>query len=181
MGVSLTKGQRISLDKEAGGALTKAVMGLGWDTGPSDIDLDASCLLFDGSKNLVDAVWFRQLRSKDGSIQHTGDNRTGAGDGDDEQIRVDLAAVPATVTNLVFVVNSFTGQDFSQVRNAFCRIVDGNGRELARYDLSSGGAYTGQIMARLYRHGTEWKMHALGEPSAGRTLHDMLAGITPHL
>lgn len=181
MGVSLAKGQRISLDKEAGGSLTKAVMGLGWDTGPRDIDLDASCLLFDGAKNLIDAVWFRQLRSKDGSIQHSGDNRTGAGAGDDEQIAVNLAAVPATVMNLVFVVNSFTGQDFSQVRNAFCRIVDGSGRELARYDLTAGSMATGQIMARLYRHGTEWKMHAIGESSSGRTFHDMLPGIAPHL
>lgn len=181
MGVSLAKGQRISLEKEAGSSLTRAIMGLGWDTGPRDIDLDASCLMFDGSKTLADAVWFRQLRSKDGSIQHTGDNLTGAGDGDDEQIIVDLSAVPAAITNLVFVVNSFTGQDFSQVRNAFCRITDGGGRELARYDLSAGSTATGQIMARLYRHGAEWKMHAIGEPSSGRTFHDMLPGITPHL
>jgi tellurium resistance protein TerZ len=181
MGVSLAKGQRISLDKEAGGQLTRAVMGLGWDTGSVDIDLDASCLLFDAGKNLVDAVWFRQLKSKDGSIQHSGDNRTGAGDGDDETIRVELAALPAPVTNLVFVVNSFTGQNFSQVRNAFCRLVDGNGRELARYDLSASGSQTGQVMARLYRHGTEWKLHAIGEPVNGRTFHDMLGSITPHL
>lgn len=181
MGVSLSKGQRISLNKEAGGGLTKAVMGLGWDTGAEDIDLDASCLMFDGAKNLVDTVWFRQLKSNDGSIQHTGDNRTGAGAGDDEQIIVNLAAVPAAVTNLVFVVNSFTGQRFSQVRNAFCRLVDGGGKELARYDLSSAGEHTGQVMARLYRHGTEWKMHAIGEPATGRTFHDMLTNITPHL
>src|SRR4051812_12964011 len=127
MGVSLTKGQRISLQKEGGGALTKVIMGLGWDAkkkkagflgfggGSQEIDLDASCLLFDESRSLVDAVWFRQLKSRDGSIVHTGDNRTGAGEGDDEQIIVDLSAVPATVKSLVFVVNSFTGQDFSQI------------------------------------------------------------------
>ena len=181
MGVSLAKGQRISLDKEAGSPLRRAVMGLGWDTGDEDIDLDASCLMFDGSKGLVDTVWFKQLRSKDGSIQHSGDNRTGAGEGDDEQINVDLTAVPPAVMSLVFVVNSFTGQSFSLVRNAFCRIVDGNGKELARYDLAASGAHTGQVMARLYRHGSEWKMHAIGEPATGRTFHDMMGSITPLL
>ena len=136
MAVNLQKGQKISLNKEAGSALTQVVMGLGWDAakkkgflgfggGSQDIDLDASCLMFDAGGALVDAVWFRQLRSKDSSIEHTGDNRTGDGAGDDEQIKVALDRVPATVKSLVFTVNCFTGQDFSQVENAFCRILDG--------------------------------------------------------
>ena len=107
--VSLAKGQSIRLEKSGGGTLTRVTMGVGWDVrkakgllgmfggGGGDIDLDASCLLFDGSREVVDAVWFRQLRSEDGSIIHTGDNRTGAGDGDDEQIIVDLPAVPRNV------------------------------------------------------------------------------------
>jgi tellurium resistance protein TerZ len=189
MAVTLTKGQKISLDKEAGGTLTKVIMGLGWDAakrggggifgflggGGGSIDLDASCLMFDASKNLVDTVWFRQLRSKDGSITHTGDNLTGDGEGDDEQIIVDLTRVPANVQSLVFVVNSFTGQTFDAVANAFCRMVNAsNNQEVARYSLSGGGKYTAQIMAKVYRYNGEWKMHAIGDPSSGRTFQDML-------
>ena len=193
MSVNLTKGQKISLDKEAGGALTHVTMGLGWDSVKSkgflgfgaksaDIDLDASCLLFDEANKPVDTVWFRQLKSKDGSIVHTGDNRTGAGDGDDEQINVDLSAVPSTVKSLVFTVNSFTGQNFSQVQNAYCRLVDASGnKEVARYDLSVQGAHTAQVMAKLYRHNGEWKMHAIGENASGRTFDDLMPSITPHL
>lgn len=193
MGVNLSKGQRISLEKEAGGSLTRVVMGLGWDAvkkkgffgfggGQQDIDLDASCLLFDEGGQFVDAVWFRQLRSKDGSIQHTGDNRTGAGEGDDEQIIVDLSRVPTNVKSLVFVVNSFTGQDFSQIENAFCRIMnETNNTEIARYDLSCQGHHSAQVMAKVYRHNGDWKMHAIGENASGRTFHDMIPLIAPHL
>lgn len=193
MAVNLQKGQKISLNKEAGGDLNKVVMGLGWDavkkkgflgfgSREQEIDLDASCLLFDDKGALTDAVWFRQLRSQDGSIQHTGDNRTGDGDGDDEQIIVDLARVPPHIKSLVFTVNSFTGQNFSQVANAFCRIVNAdNGRELARYDLSVQGSHSAQIMAKIYRHNGEWKMHAIGENGAGRTFQDLLPQISPHL
>ena len=175
MAISLQKGQKISLTKEAGTPLRTIVMGLGWDAvkkkgmfgfgGESEeIDLDASCLLFDDNKRLFDAVWFRQLTSGDGSVRHTGDNRTGDGDGDDEQIIVKLEAVPSDVKALVFTVNCFTGQDFSKVENAFCRIVDqGNGKEIARYDLSIQGSQAqDQIMAKVYRHNGEWKMHAIG-------------------
>ncbi len=166
MPVTLTKGQKISLEKEAGTKLTKVVMGLGWDA----------------KKAQVDVVWFRQLRSKDGSITHSGDNLTGAGAGDDEQIVVDLTRVPATVKTLVFVVNSFTGQNFSQIENAFCRMVDqANNREIARYDLSGGGSHTAQVMVKVYRHNDEWKMHALGETCNGRTFVELLPVIKPLL
>lgn len=194
MGISLQKGQKISLDKEAGGGLSRIVMGVGWDAakkggflggmfgGGGEIDLDASCLLFDESGALVDNIWFRQLRSQDGSIEHTGDNRTGDGDGDDEQIRVNLAALPATVKSLVFTVNNFTGQDFSQVANAYCRILNGaDNSEIARYDLSCQGGHTAMIMAKVYRHGGEWKMHAIGEVGKGRVAEELLPQITPHL
>ncbi|MCK6526985.1 TerD family protein [Myxococcota bacterium] len=189
MGITLTKGQKISLDKEAGTRLAKVVMGLGWDPIKTkgflgfgakqlEVDLDASCLMFDAAKTLVDAVWFRQLASKDGSIRHTGDNRTGAGDGDDEQIVVDLSAVPAGIQTLVFVVNSFTGQNFSQIENASCRILDqSSGREIAKYDLSCQGSHNAQVMAKLYRHNGEWKMHAIGENASGRTFHELLPAI----
>jgi tellurium resistance protein TerZ len=193
MSVNLQKGQKISLAKEAGGALNRVTMGLGWDAIKSkgffgfgakteSVDLDASCVMFDEANRPVDVVWFRQLKSRDGSIVHTGDNRTGAGEGDDEQIIVDLARVPANVKSLVFTVNSFTGQNFSQVENAYCRIVDaGNQKEVARYELSVQGAHTAQIMAKVYRHNGEWKMHAIGENGSGRTFDDLMPLITPHL
>ncbi len=189
MAISLQKGQKISLTKEAGASLRTIVMGLGWDAvkkkgmfgigGESEeIDLDASCLLFDDNKRLFDAVWFRQLTSGDGSVKHTGDNRTGDGDGDDEQIIVKLDEVPTDVKALVFTVNCFTGQNFSKVENAFCRIVDqSNGKELARYDLSIQGSHSAQIMAKVYRHNGEWKMHAIGENGRGRTFQDLLPQI----
>ncbi|WP_338412363.1 TerD family protein [Psychrobacter raelei] len=204
MAVNLQKGQKISLSKEAGGTLTQIKMGLGWDVagsaapakkggflgalfggcgsgGGDSIDLDASCIMFDDNKQPVDAIWFNQLRSKDGSILHTGDNRTGAGDGDDEVINVDLSKIPAHVKSLVFTVNSFTGQNFSTVENAYCRIVDaGNNAEVARYNLSSQGNHTAMIMAKVYRHNGEWKMHAIGEVASGRTFNDLMPAITPH-
>ena len=193
MSVSLSKGQKISLDKEAGSTLTKITMGLGWDAIKSKglfgfgsktetVDLDASCVMFDEANNAIDTVWFRQLKSKDGSITHTGDNRTGAGDGDDEQIIVDLSRVPANVKSLVFTVNSFTGQSFAQIQNAFCRIINASdSKEVARYDLSVQGTHTAQIMAKLYRHNGEWKMHAIGENGSGRTIEDLIRQIVPHL
>jgi len=193
MSVNLTKGQKISLDKEAGGTLSQVTMGLGWDAVKSkgflgfgsksvDIDLDASCLLFDEANKPVDAVWFRQLKSRDGSVMHSGDNRTGAGDGDDEQISVNLSQVPAGVKSIVFTVNSFTGQSFAQVQNAYCRLVNaGNGKEVARFDLSVQGSHNAQIMAKLYRHNGEWKMHAIGENGTGRTFEELLPQVAPHL
>ena len=193
MAVNLQKGQKISLEKEAGGALTSVVMGLGWDVakkkglfgfggGNQSIDLDASCFMFDDNNRPVDLVYFGHLRSNDGSIQHSGDNLTGEGDGDDEQIAVNLARVPAQVKSLVFTVNNFTGQDFSQVENAYCRLVDGqSGKEIARYDLSAQGKHTAQVMAKLYRHNGEWKMHAIGENGQGRTAEELLPLIAPHL
>ncbi len=187
MAISLIKGQKISLTKESGSALTKVTMGLGWDAvkkksilgmfggGDNSIDLDASAVLFDADKKTVDVIWFKQLKSKDGSIVHTGDNLTGEGDGDDEQIIVDLAKVPASVTSIVFTVNSFRGQTFNEVDNAFCRIVNNaNNTEIARYTLSGGGAHSAMIMAKLYRHGDEWKMHAIGEPTSGKTVDALI-------
>ncbi|WP_020561726.1 TerD family protein [Methylosarcina fibrata] len=198
MGINLQKGQKISLAKEAGGSLSKVIMGLGWDAkksgggllkgmfggggGSGSIDLDASCVLFDAQNKVADTVWFRQLKSKDGSVVHTGDNLTGEGDGDDEQIIVDLNKVPATVKALVFTVNSFTSQTFDNVENAYCRLVDsGSNKEIARYTLSAQGPHTAQIMAKIYRHNDEWKMHAIGENGNGRTIESLLPQIIVHL
>ncbi|HMV60901.1 MAG TPA: TerD family protein [Agitococcus sp.] len=193
MAVNLQKGQKISLEKEAGTGLTRVIMGLGWDVakkkgffgfggGSAEIDLDSSCLMFDEAGQMVDIVWFRQLQSKDTSIKHSGDNRTGAGEGDDEQISVDLSRVPAQVKSLVFTVNSFTGQSFSQVENAFCRLINAaNNQEIARYNLSCQGDHSAQIMAKLYKHNGEWKMHAIGENGQGRTFEQLMPQIRSYL
>lgn len=194
MALSLQKGQKISLTKPGAAGLTKVFMGLGWDVASpktdargksaesTSIDLDASCLLFDDKRQLVDTVWFRQLASKDGSVKHSGDNRTGAGDGDDEVIHVDLSAVPANVSHLVFTVNSFTGQDFSRVANAVSRLVDATSKvELARFSLAERGSHTGLIMTKLYRHSGEWKMQAIGEVGTGRTFTELLPKIADYL
>ena len=202
MAVNLSKGQKISLEKEAGGALSQIKMGLGWDVGAApqksggflgglfggggsaggSIDLDASCIMLDANKQMVDAIWFGQLQSKDSSIQHTGDNRTGAGDGDDEVINVNLSRIPDHVQALVFTVNSFSGQTFATVNNAFCRLVNAsNNSEVARYDLSAQGSHTALILAKIYRHNGDWKMHAIGETASGRTFHDLMPAILPHV
>jgi tellurium resistance protein TerZ len=167
-------------------------MGLGWDAvkkrgffgGMKDqaIDLDASAVLYDASGTVVDQVWFKQLKSQDGSVVHTGDNRTGLGDGDDESIKVQLDRLPGNVSEIVFIVNSFTGQNFSQIENAFCRLVDEtNGQEIARYELSGSGTHTAQIMAKVSRDGGGWTMTAIGAVASGRTFKDLLPAIQPHL
>ncbi|WP_127781624.1 TerD family protein [Rhodococcus sp. X156] len=192
MTVNLGKGQQVSLTKEGGGSLTKVRMGLGWDAmkkkgllgrlKEQSIDLDASCLMFDAQGKLLDQVWFNQLHSKDGAVQHTGDNLTGAGEGDDESIAVDLSALSPTVTTLVFVVNSFTGQNFSQIENAFCRLVDATtDTELARYELTGSGTHNAQVMAKLTRNPQGWTMTAIGAVANGRTFADLLPVVSTTL
>ncbi len=191
--VNLSKGQTVSLQKRGGGSLTRVRMGLGWDAAQKrglfgrvksqSIDLDASALLFDARGRLVDQVWFQQLRSTDGSVQHTGDNLTGAGEGDDESVVVDLSRLPASITQIVFTVNSFTGQDFSQIENAFCRLVDETtNEELARYELSGSGRHNAQIMAKVGRGADGgWTMTAIGAIASGRTFQDLLPAVAGHL
>ncbi|WP_340616890.1 TerD family protein [Xenorhabdus entomophaga] len=183
--VSLSKNQSVSLTKQSA-SLAKVNFGLGWDPiakkkgflaslfGSSDeIDLDASCILLDKSGNAIDTVWFGQLKSKCGSILHTGDNLTGEGDGDDEVICVDLIKLPANVEYLAFTVNSFRGQTFNDVENAFCRVIDQNGKELARYQLNEQGSHTGIIISSLCRNGGQWDFTAHGVPCVGRTIDAM--------
>ncbi|MEV0028948.1 TerD family protein [Nocardia sp. NPDC050793] len=170
--VSLQKGQRVTLRKEGGQALTFVKMGLGWDPVQSrgmfgnrtvDIDLDASVIMF-ADANPADYAYYGQLSSKDGSVRHQGDNLTGEGEGDDEVILVDLTRIPAHITSLIFIVTSYKGHTFEQVRNAFCRLVDGsNNAELARYTMAGGMAFTAMAMAKVFRVGGDWKMQALGE------------------
>lgn len=200
MAVNLQKGQRISLEKEAGRGLNQVVMGLGWGmkqvqsrgflgfgggTRQEAVDLDASCLLFDASGNLVDTVWFRQLESRCGSVRHSGDDRSGGGEAgsDNERISIALDRLPPTVQTLIFTVNSFSGEGFAGIPSAFSRIVDaGGGGEIARFDLSlEGGNYTGLLMTKLYRHNNEWKLQAIGEHASGRTFHDLVSALKPYL
>ncbi|MBC2644759.1 MULTISPECIES: TerD family protein [unclassified Rhodococcus (in: high G+C Gram-positive bacteria)] len=174
MGVTLAKGGNVSLDKQAPN-LTAVAVGLGWDarsTTGHDFDLDASALVTGESKRVLSDqhfVFYNNLRSPDGSIEHTGDNLTGDGDGDDEVINVDLKAVPPNVTNIFFPVSihdaQARGQSFGQVTNAFIRVVDrSTGNELVRYDLTEDASIeTAMVFGELYRHGGEWKFRAIGQ------------------
>lgn len=174
--VSLRKGQSVSLVKTGAPPLTRVRMGLGWDVGSGEqIDLDASVILYDGRGKDVDKVWFMSKKGAKGAVRHSGDNLTGAGEGDDEVIYVDLMAMPSDVNALVFTVNSFRGQSFRQVRNAFCRLVDDmSGAELVRFDLSDSKDATGIVMCKLQREGPAWVMTAIGEFHDGKTVRAMV-------
>lgn len=174
MGVSLSKGGNVSLTKQAPN-LTAVLVGLGWDirtTTGTDFDLDASALATGEDKKVLSDshfVFFNNLRSPEGSIEHTGDNKTGEGEGDDEVIKVDLAGTPPTITNIFFPVSiheaDARSQSFGQVQNAYIRVVDqANGSELARYDLSEDASTeTAMVFGELYRAGAEWKFRAIGQ------------------
>jgi tellurium resistance protein TerD len=176
MGVSLSKGGNVSLTKEAGPAgLSAVTVGLGWDVRTTDgaaFDLDASAIALGGNGKVASAghfVFFNNLTSPDGSIQHTGDNLTGEGEGDDEQIKVNVATVPAEIEKIVFPVSIYDAesrsQTFGQVRNAFIRVVNqADNSELARYDLSEDASTeTAMVFGELYRAGSEWKFRAVGQ------------------
>lgn len=188
MTISLAKNQAVSLAKESSSGLSSITLGVGWDVakgkgflgavfgGGGSIDLDASALLFNAGGQLVDSVWFGQLKSKDGSLRHSGDNLTGEGEGDDESIAIDLNRLSPNVETIVLTVNSFRGQTFDKVENAFGRVVDNkSGRELARFDISDSGPHTGLILASLKRANGEWTFKALGERAGGRTVQDLVA------
>ncbi|MCX4525695.1 MULTISPECIES: TerD family protein [unclassified Streptomyces] len=174
MGVSLSKGGNVSLTKAAPN-LTAVIVGLGWDartTTGVDFDLDASAILTnDQGKVASDAnfVFFNNLKSPDGSVEHTGDNTTGEGEGDDEAIKVNLAGVPGDVAKIVFPVSIYEAesrqQSFGQVRNAYIRVVNqADNTELARYDLSEDASTeTAMVFGELYRNGAEWKFRAIGQ------------------
>jgi tellurium resistance protein TerZ len=181
--LTLAKNESLSLAKSDGSALTKVRLGLGWDVAPAgglrglfggggDIDLDASAILIGGGR-VVDTVYFGQKSSRDGSIRHSGDNLTGAGDGDDEQIVVDLASIPRSVDKVVFVITSYSGQTFAQLKNVFARVVDISSREeeVVRYDLGrDGGSDTANVIAKLTLNAAgAWDFTALGTPATGRT------------
>ena len=174
MSVSLTKGGNVSLSKQAPG-LTAVVVGLGWDprtTTGSDFDLDASAIMLDtNGRVLSDShfVFFNNLKSPEGSVEHMGDNLTGGGEGDDEQIKINLGTVPAECGKVVFPVSIYEAeqrqQNFGQVRNAFIRIVNqADNSEIARYDLTEDAATeTAMVFGEIYRSFGEWKFRAVGQ------------------
>ncbi|MER7488110.1 TerD family protein [Streptomyces sp. NPDC126497] len=173
MGVTLAKGGNVSLSKAAPN-LTQVMVGLGWDarsTTGADFDLDASALMCSGGRVMGDEwfVFYNQLTSPDGSVEHTGDNLTGEGEGDDESLLVDLSKVPDRCDRIVFPVSIHMaderGQAFGQVSNAFIRVVNqADGQELARYDLSEDASTeTAMIFGELYRYRDEWKFRAVGQ------------------
>ena len=179
MAVSLNKGGNVSLSKEAGGGLNKVTVGLGWDeraTDGAEFDLDAVAFICGESGKVrsdSDFIFYNNLKSDDGSIEHLGDNTTGGGDGDDEQVVLALASVPSDVKKIAVCVTIHEAeqrkQNFGMVSNAFIRVVNNNdGKELARYDLSEDmSTETAMVFAEVYRHGSDWKFKAIGQGFAG--------------
>lgn len=202
MAINLQKGQKISLSKDNMGNATnlrRAVVGLGWDAVKrggglfgfgtqqvENIDCDASALMLKGGRLVSeqDVVFYGNLHHRSGAVNHMGDNLTGDGDGDDEQITIDLDRVPAEYDRIVIVVNIYRAeakkQDFGLIRNAFMRICDGNtGRELVRYDLSENYAgKTAMIFGELYRHNGDWKMNAVGQGTTDGSLSELMKRYT---
>ncbi|MFI9391385.1 TerD family protein [Streptomyces bauhiniae] len=176
--VNLQKNQTVSLVKGGAPLLSRVQMGLGWEPAyrGKDIDLDASVIAYGPQRNAVDSCYFGKLSILNGAIKHSGDNLTGEGGGDDEVITVDLGRIPQEVTGLVFTVNSFSGQKFTEVAKAYCRLIDpASGEELVRFDLTSAEPQTGVLMAKLIRqYSGEWDMTALGDFVKARTVRNMV-------
>ncbi|MBS4215959.1 TerD family protein [Neobacillus rhizophilus] len=200
MAINLQKGQRVDLTKGNPG-LTRILVGLGWDPvqssgggggffgslfgggGAPNVDCDASVIMLganDRLQNNKDVIYFGNLKSADGSVQHSGDNLTGDGDGDDEQIMIDLSRVPSNIEKLVFVVNIYDcvkrKQHFGMIRNAFIRVVNpGNQQELIHYNLTDD--YSGRtclVTGEIYRHGNEWKFAAIGNATNAASLSEVV-------
>lgn len=176
--VSLRKNQTVSLVKGGRPLLSQVKMGLGWEPAfrGKDIDLDASVIAYGPNRNHLDSCYFGKLSILNGAIKHSGDNLTGEGAGDDEVIVVDLGRIPAEATGLVFTVNSFTGQKFTEVAKAYCRLIDvASGDELVRFDLTGAEPQTGVIMAKLIKQFSgEWEMTAVGDFVKARTVRGMV-------
>lgn len=178
MGVSLNKGGNISLTKSDPG-LARIIVGLGWDVRATDgkeFDLDASAFLLTATGKVrsdADFIFYNQMKSVDGSVEHTGDNRTGAGDGDDEQIKIDLTKLPTEIDKVAVSVTiheaTQRNHNFGMVSNAFIRVVNADtNNEIARYDLTEDASVeTAMIFGEIYRHGAEFKFRAVGQGFKG--------------
>ncbi|MEU3462433.1 TerD family protein [Streptomyces sp. NPDC006733] len=176
--VSLTKNQSVSLVKGGRPLMSSVRLGLGWEPafGGRSIDLDASVIAYGPTRNHIETCYFGRLSIINGAIQHSGDNLTGAGSGDDETITVHLGGLPPEVTGLVFTVNSYSGQKFNKVAKAYCRLLDGaTGEELVRFDLTNGEARTGVLMCKMVKQFSgEWEMTALGDFIDSRSAKGMV-------
>ena len=191
MAVNLQKGQKVELRKSNGGDLTKVMVGLGWDEikqtkgfflkkNTQEIDCDATALLLQNGKfvSSADMIYFGNLTHESGTVRHMGDNLTGEGEGDDEQIAVDLQRLPKVYDRIVFVVNIFQakarGQHFGMLQNAFIRICDDNGQELCKYDLNENyNGMTAMVFGELYRHNGAWKFNAIGQATQEQSVHEI--------
>jgi tellurium resistance protein TerZ len=185
--IELTQGQEFTLTAEDGEALTKLQMAVGWDHSPTagfigsgapPIDLDAAAVQFAGGQ-FFDLAFFNNLATRDGSVVHLGDNTTGKGTGDDEVITVDLTRVYPKVDTILFTVTSYQGHSLEFIRNAYCRLVDDNDTELARFTLTLGVRETGLVMAKLFRDGSVWKLRPIGTGVALKTPTDSIEALLP--
>jgi stress response protein SCP2 len=187
--IELSQGQVIDLAAADGGPLSQIRIGLGWDkertagfigTGAPEVDLDASAVQFTGTQ-LFDLAFYNNLATRDGSVVHLGDNLTGGGEGDDEVITVDLTKVYAKVDTIAFLVSSYQGHSLEWVNNAYCRVLDDQDHELARFRLTAGVPQTGLAMATLVRDGDRWKLRAIGEGIAVKLPTESVQALQPYL
>jgi len=187
--IELTKGQELVLATEDSEPLARLQIGLGWDkertagfigTGAPDIDLDASAVEFAGGR-YFDFAFYNNLKTRDGSLVHLGDNLTGRGEGDDEVLTLDLSRVHAQVDTIVFLVSSYQGHSLEWTNNAYCRLVDDNDVELARYTLTGGVPQTGMVLAKIFRDGEQWRLRAIGEGIAVKIPTESVDALRPYL
>lgn len=184
----MTEGQSLTLASAAGQPLTNVLMAVGWEhsptagfigSGAAPIDLDASAVQFAGGQ-FFDLAFFNNLATRDGSVVHLGDNTTGKGEGDDELLSVDLTKVYAKVDTILFLVTSYQGHSLEYIRNAYCRLIDDQGVEFARFTLTLGVRETGLVMAKLFRDGAGWKLGAIGAGIALKTPTDSIESLLPY-
>jgi stress response protein SCP2 len=187
--IELSRGQELPLTTEGGAPLTRLRLGVGWDkaptagfigTGAPEVDLDASAVQFaDGQ--LFDLAFYNNLKTRDGSVEHLGDNTTGRGAGDDEVITVDLERVYSKVDSIVLLVSSYQGHTLEWIANAYCRLVDEGDVELARFRLTGGVPQTGLAMAKLFRDGDQWRVRAIGEGIAVKLPTESVEALRPYV
>jgi len=191
--IELTAGQEMALVDATGEPYTRLRMGLGWDhaptagaigTGAPEIDLDASAIQFGGGQ-AYDFAFYNNLRTRDGSVVHHGDNKSGRGQGDDEAISVDLTKVHHLIESIVFLVSSYQGHTLEWIHNAYCRLVDdrdgGDGVELARFTLSLGVPETGLVMAKIFRDGDQWKLRTIGDGIKAKVPTESINALKPYM
>lgn len=187
--IELTKGQELELLGEDGQPLTGLKLGIGWEkertagfigTGAAEVDLDASAMEYSRGE-FFDLAVFNNLTTRDGSVVHLGDNRTGAGAGDDETITVDLARVHPVIDTIFFLVTSYQGHSLEWVNRAYCRLLTDDDSELARLTLTHGVPHTGVVMAKIFRDGDHWRLRAIGEGIDAKTSSEAVEGLRPFI